>query len=102
VRAWRADRRRRGEPAHTGWHAGSPAETQPGGVCGADAYRAHAQTSRSGHGMATHGGGATAMRGRACARATSRRHVPGPDALHVPLFGRAKHKIFNLNPSNYR
>jgi hypothetical protein len=32
------------------------------------------------------------------ARATSRRCVPGPEALHVPLFGHAMHKIFNANP----
>jgi hypothetical protein len=25
-----------------------------------------------------------------------------PDALHVPLFGRAMHKFLNVNPSNRR
>jgi hypothetical protein len=52
VRARRADQRCRGERAHTAWRAGSPAETRPGGACGANAYHAHAQTSRSGRGVA--------------------------------------------------
>jgi hypothetical protein len=67
VRARRADRRRRSECAHAAWHAGSPAETRPGGACGADACRAHVRTPRRGHGAAVHGGGAAATCG--CARA---------------------------------
>jgi hypothetical protein len=73
VRARRADRRRRGECPHAAWHAGSPAETRLGGVCGADAHRAHAQTPRIGRGTVVHGGGASATRGVASERATSRR-----------------------------
>jgi hypothetical protein len=73
VRARRADRRRRGEHAHAAWRAGSPAETRLGGVCGADAHRAHAQTLRTGRGTAAHGGGASGTRGVAPERATSRR-----------------------------
>jgi hypothetical protein len=63
VRARRADRRRRGERAHTAWRAGSPVETRPGGACGADAHRSHAQTPSTTRGMAAHGGSASATRG---------------------------------------
>jgi hypothetical protein len=63
MRARRSDQRRRGERAYDAWRAGSPAETRPGGVCGAGAHRAHAQTPRTGCGTAAHGGGASATRG---------------------------------------
>jgi hypothetical protein len=36
-----------------------------GGACGADAHRIHARTPRRGRGIAVHGGGAAATRGRA-------------------------------------
>jgi hypothetical protein len=68
VRARRADRRHRGERAHAAWCVGSPAETRPGGACGAEACRAHARTPRRGHGTTAHGGGAAATRGRARVR----------------------------------
>jgi hypothetical protein len=68
VRARRADRWRRGERAHAAWRAGSPAETWPGGVCGADAYSAHAQTSRSSCATAAHGGSAATTSSVARAR----------------------------------
>jgi hypothetical protein len=35
-------------------------------------------------------------------RATLRWRVPGPDALHVPLFGRAMLNFCNVTPSNRR
>jgi hypothetical protein len=73
VRARQADRRRRGECAHAMWRAGSPAETRPGGACGADAHQAHAQTPRTDRGTAVHGGDALATCGVAPERATSRR-----------------------------
>jgi hypothetical protein len=60
----------------------------------------HAVLMPFGRGTVAHSGDAAATRGRA--RATSRLRVPGPDALHVPLFGCAIHKIFNVNPSNRR
>jgi hypothetical protein len=69
VRPRRAERRRRGERAHAAWHAGSPAEMRPGGACGADAHRAHAQTPRAGRGTAVHGVGASATCGVAPGRA---------------------------------
>jgi hypothetical protein len=63
VRAWRADRRRRGERVHAAWRVGSPAETRPGGACGADAHRAHTQTPSTSRGTAAHSGGVSATRG---------------------------------------
>jgi hypothetical protein len=74
VRARQADRRCRGECAHTAWRAGSSAEKRPGGVCGADASRPHARTSRRGRGTAAHDGCAAATRGgvRACDVAPTR------------------------------
>jgi hypothetical protein len=46
--------------------AGKPtAPRRPGGACGADARRAHAQTPTADRGTAAHGGDATLTRGRA-------------------------------------
>jgi hypothetical protein len=83
MRVRRVDRRRHGERAHAAWCAGSPAETRSGGACCADAHRAHAQTPRTGRGTAVHGGGASATRGVAQERATSRRarSRPGPSGV---------------------
>jgi hypothetical protein len=59
---------RGGRTDDAAWRAGSPAETRPGGACGADACRAHAQTPRRGRGTAAHGGSSAAMRGHTRAR----------------------------------
>jgi hypothetical protein len=101
VKAWygepsrRAVRRRRGERAHTAWCTGSPAESRPGGACGADAQRAHYQTPSTGHGTVAHGGGAS---GDAWRRAEARdvaRSRPGPS--DVPLFACSNLKTLHVN-----
>jgi hypothetical protein len=69
VRARWAVRRRRGERAHAAWRVGSPAETRPGGACGADAHCAHAQTPSTGRGTA----------------ATSATRVIAPERAHDPV-----------------
>jgi hypothetical protein len=86
---------------HAAWSASPPAEAAPRGVREADACRAHARTSKAGRTTAAHDEDAASTYGRVRAR---RRAVafPAPMLLHVPLWGRVMHKIFNVIPSNRR
>jgi hypothetical protein len=93
--------RRRGERVHAAWSAGPPAEEAPRGAREADACRAHAQTSMAGRSTATHDRDEAATRGRVRARCRAVA-FPALMLLHVPLLGRAMHKIFNVIPSNRR
>jgi hypothetical protein len=92
VRARRVDRQCRCERVHTVWCVGSPAETRPGGSCGAGACRAHARTPRQGCGTVAHSGGTWRH-----AHATSRKALSRPGPSEVPLFACTKLKKLHVN-----